>query len=120
MLLVTLGGSSLKNMVAGKGVNGYAFNRGGGGIIRVSYGSKGYSKAKIFDASINLKFINRSRITANLYRIQAYDSLICRYFCNEFIDFMHKGKSLIDFTSLPSPNNFKDKDKIFLKYIKNK
>ena len=120
MLLGTLGGSSLKNMLAGKGANGYAFNRGGGGIIRVSYGSKGYSKAKIFNASVNLKFINRSGITANLYRIQAYDSLICRYCCNEFIDFMLKGKSLAGFTSLPSPNNFKDKDKIFLKYIKNK
>ena len=36
MLLGTLGGSSLKNMLAGKGANGYAFNRGGGGIIRVS------------------------------------------------------------------------------------
>ena len=120
MLLDTIGCSSLKNILAGKRVNGYAFNRGGGEIIRVIYGSKGYSKTKVFNASIDLKFINRCGITANIFRIQSYDSLICRYFYITFINFMVKGKSLTDFTNLPSPNNFKDNDKIILKYIKNK
>ena len=60
MLLGTLGGSSLKNMLAGKGVNGYAFNRGGVGIIGVSYRSKGYSKTKIFNASVDLKLDYRN------------------------------------------------------------
>ena len=36
------------------------------------------------------KFISRSSITTNIYRIQPYDSIMCRYFCIEFIDFMLK------------------------------
>ena len=41
------------------------------------------------------KFIGKKYITANIYRIRAYDSIICRYFCIGFIDFMLKGKSLL-------------------------
>ena len=34
-------------------------------------------------------FIDRSlSITTNFFRIQAYDSIMCGYFCIEFIDFM--------------------------------
>ena len=36
----------------------------------------------------------------NIYRIQAYDSIICGYVCIGFIDFMMKGKSLLDYTNL--------------------
>ena len=39
--------------------------------------------------------------------MQAYDSVMCGYFCIGFIDFMLKGKNLGDFTNLFSPNNFK-------------
>ena len=66
-----------------------------------------------------IKFINGSTITTNIFRIQAYDSVICDYFRIGFIDFVLKGKSLIDFNNLFSPNNFKDNVKIILKYIKN-
>ena len=31
----------------------------------------------------------------NIYRIQAYDSKICGYFCIGFIDFMLKGNKVI-------------------------
>ena len=34
------------------------------------------------------KFIANKNITTNIYRIQAYDSIVCRYFCTGFIDFM--------------------------------
>ena len=34
------------------------------------------------------KFIKRSTIVTNIFRIQAYDSIICGYFCIGFIDFM--------------------------------
>ena len=51
------------------------------------------------------KFINRSSITINIYRIQAYDSVMGQYFCIGFINFMLKSKSLTDFISLFSPNN---------------
>ena len=51
------------------------------------------------------KFINGFTIKTNIYRIQAYDSVMCGYFCIGFVDFMLKGKSLTDFISLYSPNN---------------
>ena len=41
----------------------------------------------------------------NIFRIQAYDSVICGYFCIGFIDFILKGKRLTNFTDLFSPNN---------------
>ena len=37
--------------------------------------------------------------------MQAYDSIMCGYFCIGFIDFMLKGNSLTDFNSLFLPNN---------------
>ena len=33
------------------------------------------------------KFTGNKNIIANTYRIQAYDSTMCGYFCIEFIDF---------------------------------
>ena len=36
----------------------------------------------------------------NIYRIQGYDSIMCGYFCIGFINFMLKGKSLLDCTNL--------------------
>ena len=32
------------------------------------------------------------RIKSNIFRIQAYDSIMCGYFCIEFINYMLKGK----------------------------
>ena len=52
------------------------------------------------------KFINAFTIKPNIYRIKAYDSIMCGYFCIGFIDFMLKSKSLTDFTNLFSPNDF--------------
>ena len=63
------------------------------------------------------KFINRSKIVTNIFRIQTYDSVICGYFCIGFIDFMRKIKSLTDFTNLFSPNYFEKKDDTILKYF---
>ena len=42
-------------------------------------------------------FINKSIVVANIFRIQAYDSVICGYFCIGFIDFMLKSKTLLIF-----------------------
>ena len=56
------------------------------------------------------KFINDKNIIANIFRLQAYDSVMCRYFCIGFIDFMLKGNNLTDFTNLFSPNSFKKND----------
>ena len=65
-------------------------------------------------------FINRSlSITTNIFRIQAYDSIMCGYFCIGFIDFMLAGKTLTEFTNLFSPNNFKKNGDIILNYFMN-
>ena len=63
------------------------------------------------------KFIGNKNIIANIFRTQAYDSLMCRYFCIGFINFMFKGKSLTDYTNIFSPNNFKKNDGIILNYF---
>ena len=57
--------------------------------------------------------VNKNIIT-KIYRIQAYDSMMCRYFCIGFIHFMLTGKSLPDYTNLFSPNKYKKNDKIKL------
>ena len=50
-------------------------------------------------------FIGNKDIKTNIFRIQAYNSIMCSYFCIGFIDFMLAGKTLIDFTNLFSPHN---------------
>ena len=41
-----------------------------------------------------LKFINNKNITSNIFRVHAYDSVMCGYFCIGFINYMLKGNSL--------------------------
>ena len=63
-------------------------------------------------------FIGRSlSIATNIFRVQAYDSIMCGYFCIGFIDFMLAGKTLTEYTNLFSPNNFKKNDDIILNYF---
>ena len=65
-----------------------------------------------------MKFIVRKKkIIRNIYRIQAYDSIMCGYFCIEFINFMFNGESLTDYANLFSPNDLKKNDDIILKYF---
>ena len=40
---------------------------------------------------------------------------MCEYFFTGFINFMLKGKSLLDYTTVFSPNEYKKNDKIILK-----
>ena len=64
-----------------------------------------------------MKFIGNKNIIKNIYRIQAYDSIMCSYFCTGFINFMFNGKKLTDYTNLFSLNDFKKNDDIILKYF---
>ena len=64
-----------------------------------------------------IKFIARKKMITNIYRIQAYDSIMCGYFCIGFIDFMFNGKSLTDYTNLFSQNDFNKNDDIILNYF---
>ena len=51
--------------------------------------------------------MGNKNIKTNIFRIQAYDSIMCGYFCIEFIDFILPRKTLTEFTISFSPNNFK-------------
>ena len=63
------------------------------------------------------KFTGNRNIITNIDIKQAYDSIMCGYFCIGFIDFMLKGKSLSEYTNLYSPNEYKKNDKIILTFF---
>ena len=63
-------------------------------------------------------FIRHKNIISNIFRVQAYNSVMCGYFCIGFIDFMLVGKKLSDFTSTFSPYDFEKNDGIILTYFK--
>ena len=64
-------------------------------------------------------YINNKNIKTNIFRIQAYDSIMCGYFCIGCIDFMLAGKKLTDYDNLFSPHDFKKNNDIILTYFKN-
>ena len=64
------------------------------------------------------KLISNKNIKTNNFRIQAYDSIMCGFFCIGFINFMFKGKTLTEYTNLFSPNNFEKNDNVILGYFK--
>ena len=63
------------------------------------------------------KFIGNKNTIRNIYGIQAYDSIMCGYFCVGCIVFMLKRKSLLEYTNLFPPNDYEKNDKIILKYF---
>ena len=62
-------------------------------------------------------FPGNKNTTTNIFRIQAYDSIMCGCFLIGFINFMFNGNSLTDYTNIFSPNDFKKNDYIILKYF---
>ena len=60
------------------------------------------------------EFVGNKNIIANIFRVQANDSVMCGYFCIGFIDFMLAGKKLTDYTNLFSPHDFKKNNGIIL------
>ena len=63
------------------------------------------------------KFIGKKNIITNIYRLQADDPIMLRYFCMGFIDFMLKGKSILNYTNLFYPNDYEKNDKTIKKYF---
>ena len=59
------------------------------------------------------KFKWNKNVITNIYRMWEYSSIMCRYFCIRFIDFMLKG--LLDYAILFSPNGYEKNDKTILK-----
>ena len=62
--------------------------------------------------------VGNKEIKANIFRLQAYDSVMCGYYCIKFINYMLEGTVLLDFTNLFSPNDFKKNDKIIKRIFK--
>ena len=52
------------------------------------------------------EFASNKNIKANIFQVQANDSVMCWYFCMGFIDFMIAGKKLTDYTNLFSSHDF--------------
>ena len=69
--------------------------------------------------SLNSSASQNKNIKTNIFRVQAYNSIMCGYFCIGFIDFMFKGKTLTEYTNLFSPDNFEKNDGVLLSYFKN-
>ena len=63
------------------------------------------------------EFIGNKNIKANIFQVQANDSVIHGYFCIGFIDFMLACKTLTDCANLFSPHDFKKNDSIILSYF---
>ena len=70
-----------------------------------------------------IKSSSLERIKSNIFRIQAYDSIMCGYSCIEFINYLLKGKTLLDYTNLFYPNDFKKNrvinDRVIKRIFKN-
>ena len=64
-------------------------------------------------------YVGNKNMKTNIFRTQAYDSIMCEYFCIGFIDPMLVEKILTEFTNLFSPNYFKINDDIVLKCYTN-
>ena len=45
-------------------------------------------------------FIGNNNIKTKIFGVQAYDSILCRYFCTGFIDSMPPRKTLTNFINL--------------------
>ena len=52
------------------------------------------------------EFVGNKNIKANIFRVQANNSVMCGYFCIGFINFVLADKTLNDFTNLFSPHDF--------------
>ena len=67
-----------------------------------------------------LNKIRNKSVTHNVFRIQDNESIVCGFYFITFIEYMLVGKSLLDFTNLFFPNDYKKNDKIIYKYFKDK
>ena len=63
------------------------------------------------------KVIGNENVRTNIYKIQSHDSIMCKYFCIEFIDFMLKGKSLLEYTNSFSSNDYEKNNKRIPNYF---
>ena len=67
----------------------------------------------VLNTFLNVPFVGSKNIKANIFRVQANDSVMCG-----FIDFMLAGKKLTNFTNMFSPYDIKKNDDIILTCFK--
>ena len=60
----------------------------------------------LIDLELNIFKKEGKNIITNTYKIQADDWIICGFYCLVFIEFMLKGKCLLDYKNLFSPNKY--------------
>ena len=60
----------------------------------------------------------KNNIKANIFRIQAINSIMCGHFCITFINFILANKYLIEYTSMFSPYDFEKNNNIIFNYFK--
>ena len=63
------------------------------------------------------KVIGNKNFRTNIYKIQSHDSIMCKYFCIGFIDFMLKGNSLLEYTNSFFSNDYEKNNKIIPNYF---
>ena len=67
-----------------------------------------------------LNKIKDKLFTHNIFRIEDNESVMCAFYCTVFIECMLAGKTLLRYTNLFPPNNYKKNDKIMYKFFKDK
>ena len=65
-----------------------------------------------------IELAGNKNIIANIFRVQANNSVMCGYFCIGFTDFMLAGKKLTNFKSMFCPYDFEKNDDTILSYSK--
>ena len=70
-------------------------------------------KLNIFQKILK-NLIVKENISTSIYKKQANDLIMCGYFCIEFIDFMVRCESFLDYTNLFPPKQCEKNEKIIL------
>ena len=75
------------------------------------------TEIRTFIGCLSSSALHNKNIRTNIFRIHAYDSIMCQYFCIGFINFMLAGKTLTEFTNLFSLNSFLKNGDMILNYF---
>ena len=67
-----------------------------------------------------LNIIKNKSVTHNIFRIQDNGFIMCGFYCIAFVEYILKGKTLLNYINLFSPNDYINNSKIIFKYFKNK
>ena len=66
-----------------------------------------------------LNKVKDKSITHNIFRIQSNDSIMCRFYCITFTEYMIVGKNFLDYINF-FPNDYKKNGKTIYKNFKHK